>query len=115
MYANELRLENRSDRARSFAVRKRESDASAVATIVGGSKSLSWRVSTPFIQFDLDLTPRESTVVRIRYHALDGAGRFEENLPYKARTMLRRHLCELRDNYVTKGKFILTSLLKTNH
>ncbi|MDQ3314857.1 MAG: hypothetical protein M3505_09570 [Verrucomicrobiota bacterium] len=115
MYASELRLENRSNHARTFAVKKRESNASAVKNIDAGLSPLSWRVSDGSIEFEIHLKAWESMEIRVRFYPPDVTSRSEENLSYKFQTMLRRHLCEIRDNYVAKGRFTLESLLKGNH
>ncbi len=115
MYASELRLENRSNHARTFAVKRRESDASAVKNVDAGLGPLSWRVSDRSIEFEIHLKAWESMEIRVRFYPPDVTSRSEENLSYKFQTMLRRYLCEVRDNYVTKGRFTLESLLRGNH
>ena len=43
-------------------------------------------------------------MVGIRFHELAGNGCNGDNLPYRFKAMLRRYLCEIRDNYVTTTK-----------
>ncbi|MBA3571552.1 MAG: hypothetical protein H0W34_06175 [Pyrinomonadaceae bacterium] len=83
--------------------------------IDAGLGPLSWRVSDGSIEFEIHLKAWESTEIRVRFYPPDVTSRSEENLSYKFQTMLRRHLCEIRDNYVAKGRFTLESLLKGNH
>jgi hypothetical protein len=49
--------------------------------------------------------------IRLHLHKLGEIKKRVENLNDRARTMLRRYLCELRDNYYHK----LTSLSSNGH
>jgi hypothetical protein len=104
MYAAELRIENRSEQPKHFLVRRRECEPSAIREICDGSGPIAWNSVNGHINFEIDLSSRESKIVSIRFHELAGDGCNGDNLPYRFKTMLRRYLCELRDNYVTPAK-----------
>jgi hypothetical protein len=100
MYGTELRIENRSDQPKHFAIRRRECEPSAIREICG-SGPMAWNSVNGHINFEIDLSPGESKMVGIRFHELAGNGCNGDNLPYRLKTMLRRYLCEVRDNYIT--------------
>ena len=104
MYGSELRLENRSEQLKRFCITKRELDASAVKEIRAGSRPIPWKFSEDRICFEIELPAAESTTVSVIFHDYPGTVRCEENIRYKLKTMLRRYLSEVRDNYVVKRR-----------
>jgi hypothetical protein len=104
MYGTELRIENRSDQLKHFVIRRRECEPSAVREICDRSGPVAWNSVNDHINFEIDLNPGETKMVSIRFHELAGNGSNGDTLPYRLKTMLRRYLCEVRDNYVTTAK-----------
>src|SRR5947199_977336 len=100
MYGTELRIENRSHEPKRFLIRRRECEPSAIQRICTDAQEIAWRQVNGRINFEIDLNPSESRVIKIKFHDFVGKERNEDNLPYRFKTMLRRYLCELRDNYV---------------
>jgi hypothetical protein len=100
MYGSELRLENRSEQQRRFCITKRELDASAVKEVCDGSRPIPWTFSEGRIGFEIELSTAESTTVSVTFHDYPGTVQCQENIGYKLKTMLRRYLSEVRDNYV---------------
>lgn len=109
MYGSELRLENQSDAAKRFIIRKRETDPSLLRGVSAGSRQLSWSSSGDRVEFELELKPAESAMVRIHFHDLSATAQRRESLPFRARIMLRRYYCEFRDNYLVKYQLGLRS------
>jgi hypothetical protein len=100
MYGTELRIENRSDQPKRFLIKRRECEASAVQQICTDDQEVAWKQVDECINFEIDLKAGENRVIKIKFHELVGKERNEDNLPYRFKTMLRRYLCEMRDNYV---------------
>ena len=100
MYGGEIRLENHSAQQRRFCITKRELDASAIKEVCAGSRPIPWKFSEGRIGFEVELAAGQSTTIGITFHDYSEAVRCQENLGYKLKTMLRRHLSKLRDNYV---------------
>jgi hypothetical protein len=106
MYGKELQIENLSDRTKQFLIQRRESNPSSINEVLAGGRRTAWNCSDDRIQFEVEVKAGENVTIRLRPHELDEIKERVENLNDKARTMLRRYLCEMRDNYVQK----LTSL-----
>jgi hypothetical protein len=102
MYGKELYIENLSERTKQFLIRRRESDPSLVREVFARSNPIPWEAVEDRIQVDVELKARQSVTVRLCYHQLVEASKTADNLNYRARTRLRRYLCELRDNYLHK-------------
>jgi hypothetical protein len=112
MYGTELRIENRSDQPKHFLIRRRECEPSAIREICDQSGPIAWNSVNDHVNFESALSPSESKMVSIRFHELAGNGCNGDTLPYRLKTMLRRYLCEVRDNYVTPMKFRFAGLVK---
>jgi hypothetical protein len=102
MYGKELRIENLSERTKQFLIERRELDPSTIREIRTGSSSIPWDHRDASIHFEVELKSRQSVTIQLSYQELGGAKTATENLNDRARTMLRRYLCELRDNYLHK-------------
>src|SRR6266480_2507472 len=104
MYGTELRIEKRSEHPKLFLIRRRECEPSAILEICDGSVPIAWNSVNGHVNFEIELGSGQSKMVGIRFHELAGNGCNGDNLPYRFKAMLRRYLCEIRDNYVTTAK-----------
>jgi len=111
MYGKELRVENLSDRTKQFLIRLRQSNPSMINEVFAGGRHVAWNSSDDRIEFEVEVKTGENVTIRLHLHELGEIKERVENLNDRARTMLRRYLCELRDNYVHK----LTSLASSGH
>jgi hypothetical protein len=100
MYGTELRIENPSGHPKRFLIRRRECEPSTIQRICTDDQEIAWRQVDGRINFEIDLNPSENRVIKIKFQDFVGKERNEDNLPYRFKTMLRRYLCEMRDNYV---------------
>jgi hypothetical protein len=100
MYGTELRIENPSGNPKRFLIRRRECEPSTIQRICTDDQEIAWRPIDGYIDFEIELNPSERRVVKIKFHDFVGKERNRDNLPYRFNTMLRRYLCEIRDNYV---------------
>ena len=107
MYGTELRIENRSQERKHFLIRRRECKPSAIREIRDGSGPIAWNSLNGGIDFEIELNPGECRVIKIRFHSLAGKECNGDTLSYRLKAMLRRYLCEVRDNYVvpTRSRF----------
>jgi hypothetical protein len=100
MYGTELRIENRSGQPKRFLIKRREGEPSAIERICTEAQEIGWQTVDGHIDFEIELNPGENRVIRVKFHDLAGKERNGDNLPYRLKAMLRRYLCEMRDNYV---------------
>ncbi len=112
MYATEVRLENRSEQPKRFLVKRRECEPSAIREICGGFGPIAWNSVNGHINFEMELGSRESKTVSIRFHGLAENGCNGDNLSYRFKAMLRRYLCEARDNYITTARLRLAGFFQ---
>jgi hypothetical protein len=107
MYATQLQLENQSRQRKRYLIGRRESEPSSVKEIRAGSRNVPWSRTDGRVVFEIELNPGESRTVNIKFHGLQECGQSRESVSYEVKTMLRRYLCELRDNYITPARFWL--------
>jgi len=100
MYGTELRIENRSGQPKRFLIKRREGEPSAIERICTEAQEIGWQTVDGHIDFEIELNPGENRVIRVKFHDLAGKECNGDNLPYRLKAMLRRYLCEMRDNYV---------------
>ena len=105
MYGTELRIENLSAQSKRFFIRRRESEPSAIQRIGTDGQEITWQQTNGRIDFEIELNPGENQVIKIKFHDLTGKERNGDSLPYRLKTMLRRYLCEMRDNYVVPLRY----------
>jgi hypothetical protein len=105
MYGTELRIENRAGQSKHFCIRRRESEPSAIQRICADAQEITWRQTNGHIDFEIDLNPGENQMIKIKFHDLANKERNGDNVPYRLKAMLRRYLCEMRDNYVVPLRF----------
>jgi hypothetical protein len=103
MYGTEVRLENRLGQRKRFSITRRESDPSAIKEVRAESQPLAWKVSEGRIGFEIELNPGESRTIDVRFHDLPTNGQHAESASSRLKTMVRRYLSEVRDNYVSKS------------
>jgi len=105
MYGSEARIENSSGDKKVFRIRKCESAPETIKEIRAAAQPVKWNAAENQVAFDAELNPGESKTITIAFNETSGEGFAGESLNYKAKTMLRRYLCEIRDNYVMRKLF----------
>jgi hypothetical protein len=108
MYGKELRLENDNGHRMRYLVRKLESNPSDIKEVHFGTGAVTYECHKDCIRFTVELNGAKTALIRVIMHELDEKPcPSDENVPYRVKAMLRRYLCELRDNYVTPTRFRL--------
>ena len=113
MYGTELRIENRSDQPKHFAIRRRECEPSAILRICTGAQEIIWKAVNGHINFEIELNPGENRLIKMRFHDLPEKAFDRDNLPSRFKTMVRRYLCEVRDNYITTARLRLAGFFSS--
>ena len=109
MYGTELRIENRSEQPKRFLIKRRDHEASAIQRICAGPQEISWKPVNGHIELEIELNPGGNQVIQIRFYDAAEKRRSGDNLPYRLKAMLRRYLCEVRDNYIVPMRFRFTA------
>jgi hypothetical protein len=114
MYAREVRIQNRSGHRKRFLVKRRECKPSAIREVQDDSGPIAWNALNGHIHFEIEVNSGESRTISMKYHKLAENGCNGDTLGYRFNAMLRRYLCEIRDNYVTPARLRLAALAKSD-
>jgi hypothetical protein len=104
MYGNEILIENRSDRTKTYLIRRREHEPNSIESLHAGSRQLSWESVGDYVESKLELGPGETALLTLRFKPAEYVARERQNLAYSVKTMVRRYLSEARDNYLLPAK-----------
>jgi hypothetical protein len=102
MYGSEVWIENPSGEKKFFRFRKREAAPAIINEIRVAAQPVKWAAAGNHVTFEVELNPGENKMIAFTFNEPANDGFAGENLRYKAKTMLRRVLCEARDNYLSR-------------
>jgi hypothetical protein len=111
MYATQLQLENQSGERKRYLIRRRELEPSSIKEIRADSLNVAWSSADGRIVLEMELNSGEKTMISMGFHDLTKNGRHADTISYRTKAMLRRYLCDVRDNYVTTTKSRLTEFV----
>jgi len=104
MYGSELLIENRSKRTVNYSVRRRERGAHTIEDIYAGSGRVQWKSKGDHVEFTLDVAPGASQLVRVDFKRVSDVVHCRHDLVHTLKTVARRYLSEVRDNYLMPAK-----------
>jgi hypothetical protein len=103
IYGSETRIENSTGEKKTYRVRKQEAAPASIKEIRAAGELVNWRTANGNqVTFEVELGLGETKTVVFRFKKLTDDGFAGENFVYRAKTMLRRYLCEMRDNYIAR-------------
>jgi hypothetical protein len=105
MYGSEARVENCSAEKKVFRFAKRESTPQEIQEIRTATGPVQWTAAGNGVAFEIELKAGESQTVTVTFRGLDLDGYRGGSLAYRFKVMVRRYLCEFRDNYVMGKSF----------
>ncbi len=111
MYASELLIENQSERAKTYLIRRRERHPECVESLRAGSQQLSWQTVGNYIAFKVEVGGSETKLVKLGFSRADDLAHGHQSFVNRTKTMLRRHLSEARDNYLAPAKAQIAAFL----
>jgi hypothetical protein len=109
MYANELLMDNPSDRAIEVRMRKRESQAELVAGMLSDEKPAIWAAEADHLVLGERIGPHGEKHLQLVYRDQAEAGAVGRSLRFELAVAARRFLCEFRDDYLSRSPFLSTT------
>lgn len=110
MYGNELLIENPSYEVANVIVRKRETDTDLVAKVRCDRKSIMWSPMDDHVAYEERIEPRSERHFQVFYREPDNAEKMVRSLRFELSVAGRRILSELRDNYLSRSRFLSTTV-----
>src|ERR1700719_1343447 len=106
MFAEHLILENPSSEQGVFTVAKHEKDPDSVKAVLINGKLTGHCCKENQLQFELTVPPGGRAEIRITYHDNLELEALNDGFGYRLKIGARRHLSELRDNYISQNDFL---------
>jgi hypothetical protein len=109
MYGNELLIDNPSDQVIEVRVRKRENQVDLVAEILCDGKPVSWAAEADHLVLGERIQPRSKKRLQVVYREQPEAEELNRSLRFELSVAARRILCEFRDEYLSRSRFLTTT------
>lgn len=106
VYANYTVIRNTSNGIKSCFITKVEKDGSAIEKIMINGKRIPFEIENEVLNLFVEIEPGGSVEVEIVYKNEYGYTDEMKRLILRSRVFLRRHVTEIRDNYVSKNEFV---------
>jgi hypothetical protein len=106
MFANEMLLENKTSRNKTFNITRAESDAAKARMITANETSIDYCRDSSTLRFSVNVPPGGSVRVQVFYNGRQMDRMPAESLAYRAKCRARRALSEFRDDYVCRSVFL---------
>jgi len=101
-----------STESREAFVVKEESDPDCVKAVMVNQKTIDHAYEDNHLQFRVTMPPGERTEARINYFDNLDLDPDHGGIAYSMKIRARRHLSELRDNYVSQNDFLYATAVK---
>ncbi len=106
MYGSELLVENPLKETVNVRVRKREIEADLVTEVRCNLEPISWTRDADHIFYEASIEPSNEKYFQTLYSEPREVGRPMPSLPFELSVAIRRVLSEVRDEYLSKNRFL---------
>jgi hypothetical protein len=100
-----FRLRNPLAQRAQFDCRKLESEAERIQNVFVDAASVSFRMEENRICLEVDLEPEQERTIKLQYKPYELC-RVRRPAPYRFRALVRRWLCEFRDNHIDRNDYL---------
>jgi len=105
MFANEMILENPAARRETVVVTRVPSSA-AINRVTCDGQALRWEQEGHHVRFQVEVPPASPVRVRIEHDEALHDDLPADSLRYRGRVLARRYLSEMRDDYVSRNRYV---------
>ena len=106
MYGNELLIDNPSNQEIGLRVRKQEKDIDLIDTVLSNGAPVPWKTEANHVVVTEELQPYSHKKLQVLYRRPANAVPRDSSIRSQASVTLRRMLCELRDDYLSRSRFL---------
>jgi hypothetical protein len=110
MFANEMMLRGQRDRRETVVV-TRVAPTAAVSRVTCDGLDIPWEHQNGRVRFVVDVPPASPVLVRVQHVGPETVPLAAEGLRYRARVLARRYLSEVRDDYISRYRYLYTCAL----
>ena len=106
MYGNELLVDNPTDQAIEVKIRKRKSQDDLASEILCDENPVKWVTEGEYFVFGEWISPHSEKRFRVVYREQAHAGKVHRSLRFELAVAVRRILSEVRDDYLSRSRFL---------
>ena len=106
MYGNELLIDNPSEREVELRVHKRETEPDLVAEVLSDGGPVTWTTESDQLAFGERILPHGQKRLQVVYRESGNPAKIARSLRFELSVAVRRILCELRDDYVSRSRLL---------
>ena len=110
MYGNELLIDNPSGQSINVHVRKRENQPDLVAEVRCDQKPVMWTTEEDHLVFDERIGPCSERHFQVLYREQAETENLNRSLRFEVSVAARRLLSEFRDDYLSRSRFLSTTV-----
>ena len=108
MYANECEIKNTSETYNKYFIKKKECSEVPVSSVTMNGKDTSYILENQCLKLTIEVPPKTTANLKITYKDIYPYVTEKDTLKEQTKVWIRRHLSELRDNYISKNKLLLS-------
>jgi hypothetical protein len=110
MFANEMVLHGQSEKVETIVVTK-ASSATALSRVTCDGRNIPWEQDSGRVRFLVDVPPASTVLVRVQHVEPETVDLPADGLRYRLRVLARRYLSEVRDDYVSRYRYLQSCAL----
>jgi hypothetical protein len=109
MYGSELLVANPSDQLVELSIRKREGQGHLISKILCDESPVGWKTEGEYLVFCERISPRREKRFQVIYREQPDAKKSNRSFRFELSVAGRRILSELRDDYLSRSRFLNTA------
>ncbi|MCK5509051.1 MAG: hypothetical protein KAI50_11110, partial [Desulfobacterales bacterium] len=108
MYANECEIKNTFETYNKYFIKKKECSEVPVSSVTMNRKGIPYILEDQCLKLTIEVPPKTTANLKITYKDIYPYVTEKDTLKEQTKVWIRRHLSELRDNYISKNKLLLS-------
>ena len=108
IYANECEIKNTSETYNKYFIKKKECSEVPVSSVTMNGKDTSYILENQCLKLTIEVPPKTTANLKITYKDIYPYITGKDTLKEQTEVWIRRHLSELRDNYISKSELLLS-------
>jgi hypothetical protein len=108
LYASRSIISNTSDTVKKYSITKNEKNNVPIKGVFLDGKEVTYKIENQLLKTTFEIKPKKSGIVEIVYNNLYPYAEENTKVIKKSKVWVRRHLSEIRDNYLSRSQALLS-------
>jgi len=111
-YANNLLISNTASNITKYIITKEETSNVPIKDVLVNGERASYEIADGVLKMDIDIEPKQTAKIEIVYQDIYPYMKETSRIRKNTKVFVRRHLSEIRDNYISKSQLLLSIVNK---